>query len=97
MSTTAIVWEVPENLYGELLKAQQDLAFPQLTDFVTQAEQRYLAEIQHENWQQAFRAFQKQVRADGGFDLGATKEEIITRLRQQRQEIFEAEYAHLFG
>ena len=49
MSTTAIVWEVPENLYGELVKAQHDLAFPNLADFVAQAVQRYLAEIQREN------------------------------------------------
>lgn len=96
MPTTPIVWEVPGNLYGELLEAQKELAFPRLADLVTQAVQRYLAEIQSEVWQQEFRAFQKQVRAAGGFDLGATKEEIIVRLRQQRQELFEAEYAHLY-
>lgn len=96
MSTTSIVWDVPENLYGELLKAQKELAFPRLVDLVSQAVQRYLAEVQNETWQQEFRVFQKQVRADGGFDLGNTKEEIITRLRLQRQELFEAEYAHLY-
>lgn len=96
MSTTTVVWEVPENLYGELVKAQTELAFPNLADFVTQAVQRYLAEIQHEHWQQEFRDFQKQVRVAGGFNLGTTKEEIIARLREQRQEIFETEYAHLY-
>lgn len=96
MSNTAIVWEVPEPLYNELLNAQRELAFPQLVDIVTQAVQRYLAEIQREKWQQEFLAFQKQVRADGGFNLGTTKEEVIARLRQQRQEIFETDYAHLY-
>ena len=96
MSTNAIVWEVPENLYGELVKAQNDLAFPNLAALVTQAVQRYLAEIQSETWQQEFRDFQKQVRVAGGFNLGTTKEETIARLREQRQEIFEAEYAHLY-
>jgi hypothetical protein len=41
-------------------------------------------------------ALQKQVRAAGGFQLGNTKEEVIAKLREQRQEIFEAEYAHLY-
>ena len=96
MSTTEIVWEVPENLNRELVKAQRELAFPAVVDLVTQAVQRYLAEIEHQTWQQEFRDFQKQVRAAGGFHLGATKEELIIRLREQRREIFEAEYAHLY-
>ena len=96
MESTSIVWEVPEKLYSEVVKAQTELAFPNLTDFLSQAVQRYLAEIQHASWQQEFREFQKQVRADGGFGLGNTKEEVIEHLRQQRQHIFEAEYAHLY-
>ncbi len=69
MSTTEIVWEVPENLYRELVKAQRELAFPAVVDLVAQAVQRYLAEIEHQAWQQEFRELQKQVRAAGGFHL----------------------------
>lgn len=96
MASTSITWEIPENLYSEVVKAQEELAFPNLADFLSQAVQRYLAEIQQQTWQQEFRAFQKQVRTDGGFALGDTKEEVIEHLREQRKQIFEAEYAHLY-
>jgi len=96
MSATEIVWEVPENLYQELVKAQHKLAFPNPVDLVAQAVQRYLAEIEHQTWEQEFREFQKQVRMAGGFKLGTTKEEIIASLRQQRSQIFETEYTHLY-
>ena len=96
MSATEIVWEVPESLYQELVKAQRELAFPNPVDLVAQAVQRYLAEIEHQAWEQEFRSLQRQVRAAGGFQLGATKEEVITNLREQRRQIFETEYAHLY-
>ncbi len=96
MSSTAIVWEVPDSLYSELVEAQQELAFPQLSDLISQAVQRYLAETQRQTWRQEFYEFQKQVRAAGGFQLGETKEEVIANLREQRRELFEAEYAHLY-
>lgn len=96
MSNTPIVWEVPDNLYRELVKAQHELDFPNLADLISQAVQRYLSELEQENWHDEFRALQKQIRAAGGFQLGATKEEVIAKLREQRQQIFEAEYAHLY-
>lgn len=96
MSSTEIVWKVPENLYQDLVKAQRDLAFQNPVDLIAQAVKRYLAEIEHESWEQEFRNFQKQVRMAGGFQLGDTKEEVITNLREQRRQIFEAEYAHLY-
>lgn len=96
MSSTAIVWEVPENLYSQLVEAQKELAFPQLSDLISQAVQRYLAETQRQTWRQEFYELQKQVRAAGGFQLGETKEEVIAQLREQRRELFEAEYAYLY-
>ena len=96
MASTEIVWDVPEGLYQELVKAQKELAFPNLVDLLAQAVQRYLAEIEELTWQDEFREFQKQVRAAGGFQLGATKDEVIAKLREQRRQIFESEYAHLY-
>ncbi|MCE7979745.1 MAG: hypothetical protein DYG89_01020 [Caldilinea sp. CFX5] len=96
MSSTEIVWDVPENLYQDLVKAQHDLAFQNPVDLIAQAVKRYLAEIEHQSWEQEFRTFQKQVRMAGGFRLGETKEEVINNLREQRRQIFEAEYAHLY-
>lgn len=96
MGSVEIVWKVPESLYEELVKAQRDLAFQNPVDLIAQAVQRYLAEIEHQTWEQEFRNLQKQVRTAGGFQLGNTKEEVITRLREQRRELFEREYAHLY-
>jgi hypothetical protein len=91
-----ITWKVPENLYRELVWAQQELKYPSLVDFIVQAVQRRLAEIKYEAWQRDFRQLQEQIRASGGFSLGETKEEVITNLRKIRRQIFEEDYAHLY-
>ncbi len=91
-----IVWKIPENLYRELVWAQQELHYPDLIDFVVQAVQRRLAEVKHEAWQRDFRQLQQQIHAAGGFNLGETKDEVIANLRSIRQQIFEEEYAHLY-
>ena len=91
-----ITWKVPENLYRELVWAQQELKYPSLVDFIVQAVQRRLAEIKYEAWQRDFRQLQEQIRVSGGFGLGETKEEVITNLRKIRQQIFEEDDAHLY-
>lgn len=91
-----IVWEVPENLYRELVWAQHELEYPNMIDLIGQAVQRRLAEIKYEAWQRDLRQLQKQIHASGGFGLGETKEEVITNLRKIRKEIFEEEYADLY-
>jgi hypothetical protein len=96
MTRKEIVWEVPESLYQELVSTQQKLAFPQLGDLTAQAVQRYLAETQRQLWQQEFYELQRQVRQASGFQLGTTKDEIISNLCEQRRQIFETEYAHLY-
>jgi len=96
MPSQEITWEIPEDLYRELLWAQEELAYPSLIDFVLQAVQRRLAEIRQEAWQREFRLLQRQVYAAGGFGLGETKDEVIANLREHRRRIFEEEYAHLY-
>ncbi|KAA3663468.1 MAG: hypothetical protein DWQ04_10560 [Chloroflexi bacterium] len=48
------------------------------------------------SWQDGWTQLRKQVHKSGGLLTGLTKDEIVARLRQTRQEIFEAEYAHLY-
>lgn len=96
MSSQCIVWDVPESLYRELVWAQETLEYPDLAALVAKAVQRYLVEVQHETWRREFRALQQQVRAQGGLDVGATQEEVIAKLREQRRQLFEDEYAHLY-
>jgi Arc/MetJ-type ribon-helix-helix transcriptional regulator len=93
--TQAIHWEVPDNLYRELVWAQKEMEYPNLVDFIRQAVQRRLAEIKHEAWQRDFDRLQQQIRASGGFGLGETKDEVIANLRAIRRQVYEEEYAHL--
>lgn len=96
MAQKEIVWQVSDTMYKELKQVQQELSFPSLLDLLNQAVQRYLAEVRHETWQQEFRQLQRQVRASGWFQLGQSKEEIINRLREQRRQIFDSDYADLY-
>lgn len=48
------------------------------------------------SWIEGWQQLRKQVSESGGIMVGLTKDEIVSRLRQTRQEIFEAEYAHLY-
>ncbi len=96
MTYREIIWEVPENLYNELVQVKEEMCYPDMPALISQAVQRYLAEVHHENWSLEFRQLQKQIRSAGGFGLGETKEDIIANLRKQRQQIFEDDYAHLY-
>lgn len=96
MASRKIVWQVPEDLYRELVQTQKQLHYPNLPALISQAVQRRLAELRHEAWQAEFRKLQRQVWASGGFKLGETEDEVIARLREIRKQIFEQEYAHLY-
>jgi hypothetical protein len=96
MPSKEIVWRIPEGLYHELEWAQKELDYPNLISLVAQAVQRFLAEIKQDAWLKQFRQLQKMVRASGGLGLGETKNEVIAKLREQRLQIFEEEYAHLY-
>jgi hypothetical protein len=96
MAQKEIVWQVSDAMYDEMTQTQRELSFPNLMDLVAQAVQRYLAEVRQESWQQEFRSLQQQVRASGGFQLGQTKEEVITCLREQRRQLFMSDYADMY-
>lgn len=45
-------------------------------------------------WQAGWATLRQQIDQSGGVMRGLSKAEIVTRLRETRQELFEAEYAH---
>ncbi|MCP4426355.1 MAG: type II toxin-antitoxin system prevent-host-death family antitoxin [Chloroflexi bacterium] len=49
-----------------------------------------------DEWAAQLQQLRQRIAKTGGIMNGFTKEEIVERLRQTRQEIFEAEYAHLY-
>ncbi len=95
-ATRQIPWQVSDDLYRQLTWATETFGYPSVESFVTQAVQRFLAEMHRQAWRKEFRALQRDIRADGGFGLGDTKEEVIASLRQLRQQIYEDEYADLY-
>ncbi len=95
MASREIVLQVSEKFYQELVQAQQNLNYPSISDLVMQAVQRRLAELERESWQQELRDLQRDVRGTG-IGLGESKEEVIAKLREARNQIFEQEYAHLY-
>jgi hypothetical protein len=46
------------------------------------------------DWVTQLQQLRQQIAERGGVLSGVTKEEIVSQLRQTRQELFEAEYAH---
>jgi IS5 family transposase len=92
MDTEVVTIQLPARLYAEL----QALAAEGHTDPVELIDRLVTAARQHRAWLRDLTALQEQVRRDGGLRAGASKEEVVERLRQTRREIFEAEYAHLY-
>jgi hypothetical protein len=52
--------------------------------------------LRQQLWQQDVHALREHIRADGGLHVSDDDELLIEQLRATRQEIFEAEYAHLY-
>lgn len=48
------------------------------------------------SWHEELEALRASIAAQGGLDVGETTEEIVEHMRRTRQEIWDAEYAHLY-
>ena len=66
------------------------------TDLVDVIDRLVTAASQYHTWLRDLTALREQVNQNGGLRVGASKEEVVERLRQTRHEIFGAEYAHLY-
>jgi hypothetical protein len=92
MDTELISLQLPTNLYEKL----QTLATEEQTDPIGMLTQLVTDAYQQRSWLQDLASLRQQLQNEGSLACGSSKEEIIDRLRQTRQEIFEAEYAHLY-
>ena len=48
------------------------------------------------SWREELTALQASIAAHGGLNVGETTEEIVEHMRRTRQEVWDAEYAHLY-
>jgi hypothetical protein len=92
MSERVVTIELPAGLYSEL----ELLATEEQTNPVEVINRLVTAASQHRAWIRDLSALRNQIEQDGGLQVGASKDQVVERLRQTRQEIFEAEYAHLY-
>ncbi len=92
MSTETVTLQLPISLYADLAdlasEAHQD-PVAIIAEWVEEVRQRRL-------WQQGWADLRAEVQKDGGFSPEAPSEEFVTLTRRSREEIFEAEYAHLY-
>jgi hypothetical protein len=90
MQTTTI--QLPSDLYDEIesvARAEHDDPTALLVKLLKTALQQYL-------WRKGWQELREMVQRDGGLQVGNTIEEIVEHMRKTREEIFEAEYAHLY-
>jgi hypothetical protein len=91
MDRTTVKLELPASLYADL----QSLAENEEQDPVDVIAGLVETARHRRAWLRDVEALRAQVRNEGGLSVGATKEQVVARMRQTRREIFEAEYAHL--
>ena len=96
MKTREVVLKIPNQMYAEMSRVKKEQSFRNITDLISLAVQRYLADVQHEAWWNDFRILQKEVRSSGNFKLNQTKEDVTANLRKQRKQIFDSDYANMY-
>ncbi len=92
MDTTTVTLQLPASVYTEL----QSLARDEQTDPVEIIVRLVAMARRRRVWLRDLAALREQIRQDGGLQVGASKDDVVERMRQTRREIFEAEYAHLY-
>lgn len=92
MNTPTITLELPTQIYMDL----KGLADEAQIDPVEMLRRWIAATQEQQSWRQGWDELRQLVREEGGLSVGTTKEEVVEQMRKTRQEIFEAEYAHLY-
>ncbi len=92
MDTGTVTLQLPARLYADL----QFLAETENSDPI-EIISRLVAHVRQQRaWRRDLVALREQIRQEGDLQVGVTKDEVVKRLRQTRQELFETEYAHLY-
>lgn len=92
MNAQVVTIQLPANVYAEI----QSLAAEEQSDPAAIIGRLVSIASQQRAWLRDLAALRKQIRQDGGLQVGSSKDEVIERLRRTRREIFAAEYAHLY-
>lgn len=92
MDTESVMLQVPSSLYRQL----QTLAIDANASPIEVISQLVTTAHQRRQWRQDLHTLRQQIQESGGLLSKPSQESMTEQLRQTRQEIFEAEYAHLY-
>ena len=92
MSAKTIQMQLPEDVYIDL----KAIAEVERLDPIEQIRAWIKQTHQQEQWRNGWRELRKEVQQAGYFDPNEGIDDLVARLRKQREEIFETEYAHLY-
>jgi len=93
MNTITTTIQLPADLYAEI----EAFAAEEQSDLNTLLVSMIQRALGARKWQKGWKELQEMVQHNGGLPhIGTTTEEIVEHMRKTRQEIFEAEYAHLY-
>jgi hypothetical protein len=87
MSATTIAVQLPAEVYTKLAQ----LAAEEQVDPVEVMSRLIDTATQHRAWLRNLSALREQIEHDGGLHVGASRDEVVERMRQTRQEIFDAD------
>lgn len=92
MDERTVSIELPRRLYDDL----EYLAEEDQTDPVEVIVRLVALARERQAWRRNLAELREEIRRHGELSVGATKDDVVERLRQTRRLIFEAEYAHLY-
>jgi hypothetical protein len=93
MDTVTTTIQLPADIYAEI----ETFAAEEQSDLNTLLVSMIRRSLEARKWQKGWRELHEMIQRDGGLPhVGNTTEEIVEHMRKTRQEVFEAEYAHLY-
>lgn len=92
MQAKTVMLELPSDVY----QSWQQLAAEEQADLIEMLRHWIQLAGQRRAWRQDLQDLRHLIQQEGGLQVGMTKEQVVEQMRKTRQEIFEAEYAHLY-
>ena len=92
MTTDTVTLQIPANLYATL----EELAAEAKIDPIDLLSTLVDSVQMRRSWLRDLHSLRRQIQEDGGIQVGSTQDEVLEHLRKTRQELFEADYAHLY-
>lgn len=91
-NTSVVSIDLPVQIYDELMSLQTTISETP----VEIIRQLVYEALEHRLWLYDLSILREQIRHDGGLKIGSSDEDILIKMRQTRNKVFEEEYADLY-